>query len=386
MRVDDNNHSSPAIMAFSSAKDLLDRINEGECSQTKAVDEILPANLFSRYSEIDIENDPLLAFEVSRGVCKENGTLYKILGYDELVPNENFARLLNIHGEIQVGETVYKISPRGTYFFPASEIELFESKYPELEGLDGETIAEKTQHLVGAIYRYDTFFGLNNEMWADDVQTRAIDTHVGSADEVFNNQLFYHAMSSDRRMKTRVYNHDYVVYQERGAYVKIQKKAWLGWSDITASELGLSWNNIIMTRSYDGNNGKPLPGMNPVVLSPTTVTFNGQTHNVFEIKAYSIPESYYDTIARGNASTVRSKILADTGIDIIGYDIIRLYGFDYIQLIFLPDIVTRTNVDEVKVEFSNNVMGVCYRFAAGQFFYAGRDNTLTGQMRVGTAF
>lgn len=127
MQINEKECCSSNIIAVSSTEELFDRIMGGDNLQTKSTEEILPANLFNQYSEVDVENDPILSFEVGRSACKKNNTLYKLLGYDELVPNENFARLLNTHGEIQVGETVYKISPRGTYYFPVSEIELFES-------------------------------------------------------------------------------------------------------------------------------------------------------------------------------------------------------------------------------------------------------------------
>lgn len=348
-------------------------------------------NIFSCYRQIDIIGDPILSYEMKDANPDENATLYDLLGYDELVPNENFARLMNIHGEFQVGEMIYKVSPRGTYYFLEKDLDYFESSYSEFEQVNGTQIAERTYHMGQSVYRYDTF--LNPEDMLIETKAVTMETHVGTASQVFENQIFYNNYTDGRRMKTRVYNHDYVVYQERGAYVKLQKKAWIGWSDMSAEGLGLSWNNIIMTKNYDGNNGKPLSGQRPVANNPFVIQFNGKSQSVFEIFGYSIPESYYDIIARGNAATVRNKILADTGIDVFGYQILRLDGFNYVQYIYLADVATGSNVEEVKVAFSNNTMGQCFKFAAGQFYYSifganpgsGTQTTLAS-MRVGTAF
>ena len=320
---------------------------------------------------------------------EKNISIYKALGYNELVPNERFAALMNVRGEFQVGDTIYKVSHRGTYYFPASDLQRFETHYAEYENSKGELIDEKTYQMDSSIYRYNTFaYDSDNgeQTKADpilDYNWNNADTHVGSANSVLNNQLFYHTMSSDRRLKTRVYNHDYVVYQERGAYVKVQKKAWIGWSDITATELALGWKNIIMTKPYDGIYG-PITG---ITASPhQSDVFNGQVVSVFEIYGYNISTADYYTIINGNGSTLRSFIMRDTGYDIVGHDTVRLIGQDNVQAVFPASYIIKQNTDEVKVVFFSNQFGTCFKFAAGQFYYVGYDGSLLGMMRVGTAF
>lgn len=53
----------------------------------------------------------------------EGSTYYEALGYDSLVPNVNFAKLLNINGEMEVKDNLVKITPKGTY--------IVEKKYEE---------------------------------------------------------------------------------------------------------------------------------------------------------------------------------------------------------------------------------------------------------------
>lgn len=52
-------------------------------------------------------------------------TFYEKMGYDTLVPNQNFARLINPNGEIIVKDTIYKITPNGTYFYIKKYLYLF---------------------------------------------------------------------------------------------------------------------------------------------------------------------------------------------------------------------------------------------------------------------
>lgn len=56
------------------------------------------------------------------------------------------------------------------------------------------------------------------------------------------------------------------------------------------------------------------------------------------------------------------------------------------RYIFPANFIINQNTDEVKVVFSSNQLGPCYKFAAGQFYYVGYDGSLLGAMRVGTAF
>lgn len=386
------------VLFFSSQSDLLETINTTQGanqSLTKVSNKESFESLFTLVSDIIIEDDPIISYEYSHSLSKEKNTsLYKALGYNELVPNERFAALMNARGEFQVGDTIYKVSPRGTYYFPVSDLKRFETHYAEYENSEGELINEKTHRLDSSIYRYDTFAYDSDD--DNEVQTKAdplpgynwnnADTHVGSANNVLNNQLFYHTMSSDRRLKTRVYNHDYVVYQERGAYVKVQKKAWIGWSDITATELALGWRNIIMTKPYDGSHGPILPGTGIIVTPHQTDVFNGQTVSVFEIFGYNISTADYYTVINGNWDTLRSIIIRDTGYDIVGHNTLRLIGPDNVQAVFPASFIIEQNTDEVKVVFSSNQLGPCYKFAAGQFYYVGYDGSLLGAMRVGTAF
>lgn len=392
----ENESSFIAILSFDSPEELWNSINEGETNRinTKGAEGASFSNLFTSLTEVDIESDPILSYEAKKRFFEGKETIYKALGYDELVPNENFARLLNTHGEFRVDDFVYKVSPRGTYFFPESGLEQFEANYAAYENMEGELVKEKTYLIAPSVYRYDTFAGVVEEEMMPETKVNPIpyynwsqaETHQGSANEVFENQIFYKEFQWNVRMKTRVYNHDYVVYQERGAYVKTQNKTWIGWwADKTATGLGLGWNNIIMTKPYNGLNG-PILSVSPTFYGISNEQFNGSTVSVYTIFAYSIPEADYPQIVSGNIDSLRSFLLNRTGLDIIGHDAVRLIGPEVVQTIFPADYRIGQNIDEIKIIFSDNVMAPSYKFAAGQFFYVGQDNDLLVTMRVGTSF
>lgn len=48
-------------------------------------------------------------------ILSQHLSYYEAFGYDELVPNENFAKLLNWKGEILVDDSLYRITPIGTF-------------------------------------------------------------------------------------------------------------------------------------------------------------------------------------------------------------------------------------------------------------------------------
>lgn len=392
----ENESSSIAILSFDSPEELWNSINEGETNRinTKGAEGASFSNLFMSLADVDLESDPILSYEASKRFFGGKETVYRALGYDELVPNENFARLLNVHGEFRVGDLIYKVSPRGTYYFPETELEQFEANYASYEESEGELVKEKTYLIAPSIYRYDTFAGMVDGETTPETKVNPLsyynwpqaETHQGSANEVFENQIFYKEFQWNVRMKTRVYNHDYVVYQERGAYVKTQNKTWIGWwADKTATGLGLGWNNIIMTKPYNGLNG-PILSMSPTFYGISNEQFDGSTISVYTIFAYSLPETDYPQIVSGNLDTLRSLLLYRTGFDIIGHDAVRLIGPEVVQMILPPKEIIKHNIDEIKAVFSNNVMAPSYKFAAGQFFYVGQDNDLEETMRVGTSF
>ena len=86
-------------------------------------DVFTPVGDLEQYAQVN----PIIALEmkVAHNTIENTQLLndmqaYEAFGYDELVPETDFAKLLNVKGEIEVNDTVYKVSKIGTYFFQSS--------------------------------------------------------------------------------------------------------------------------------------------------------------------------------------------------------------------------------------------------------------------------
>ncbi|WP_107822357.1 hypothetical protein [Mangrovibacterium marinum] len=82
---------------------------------------------------------------------------YDAMGYADLVPNENFAALLNVNGEIQVGDTVYRIAPEGTFYYSEYNADYARANFDSLRVLSGIETAPNTYQLADGIFLYKTF-------------------------------------------------------------------------------------------------------------------------------------------------------------------------------------------------------------------------------------
>lgn len=207
----------------------------------------------------------------------DNYNYYEALGYDSLIPNVNFAKLLNPDGECIVNDTVYKINRNGTYFYHKKR----DSEFKEIVQKDslGTLVQGDLYCLSTGIYRYNTFKSSSVEEidcpdgqaddW-DDEMDNSINTRsyipepnwnnfpIFSADRhtffgklwqgVVGNDKYYDVkLSKKRKVRGRLYAYHYVAYAESGVTGMMEKKNWIGWSKTAADELRIGWKNIVLT-------------------------------------------------------------------------------------------------------------------------------------------
>lgn len=84
-------------------------------------------------------------------------TYYEALGFDTLVPNPNFAALLNPDGELEVGSNVIKITPAGTYKFSKENEQQFITFIEENPDYEGVLIEDNVYKISENILLYKTF-------------------------------------------------------------------------------------------------------------------------------------------------------------------------------------------------------------------------------------
>jgi len=318
------------IMKIGSRVALMELINQGAGEiKTKSTE---GGGLLDPFNPEEIEDDPILQVDCREAIeamiednlsleVLEEASVYEIAGYDTLVPNLAFAGLLNRRGEIQVADTIYKISPKGTYYFHESLLETFESQYEYLESLpnpeedqedelgldagyeetdleeeesgepESEDYAESEAAVVGeellpGIYRYNTFNNLSyipidpessqsssfgydvsnscnivNYNWGD-AKKYSINakTLLGKLFQSFfgSNKRHNAYLDNNSRLHAGLYSYNYVVYSESGISAQYQCKRKSWWMKTKAEELFIGWKNIILKTPYFGSIPSPL--------------------------------------------------------------------------------------------------------------------------------
>lgn len=322
----DNTTPKIGMLKFDSKQSLLNLIHGNEqtsdnlikqYNEENSIDSLQFISLTAPISTRYVLADPILKFEGSKldvdwTIQQEihpRVSMYKVLGYDTLVPNRRFAKLLNARGEIAIGDTIYKISPKGTYYFEQSLKSQFEESFSTYENTDGIAVSENLVEVDEGVYRYATFTDSESRLindpdkpeelpseandnyvtptyWTDTDYTPEGDLTVNqmlpiavgenrnqysipwSTFPVFDsgaktvvgqfwesligrNVSFVSYLSNKRRLKGKFYYYNYIIYAEIGISSKFQKKNWIGWSGTKADHLFMGWSNIMFENSYE---------------------------------------------------------------------------------------------------------------------------------------
>ena len=193
--------------------------------------------------------------------------------FSDLVPEEEFARLLNGQGEIQVGDTIYRITSSGTYYCAKEDYKDLLRLVNEHRSSDSEVLVAPNLYRSGNVYRYDTFgvssacegvekpdVLMNTYDLADNgthpvSETRAsghAGPDIGSFESVpgkrhtWAGKLFqgvgvryshtiHLANTSHYRLNCALFDYNYVIHQAIGVSGKIEHKMWYGgWAKVSS--------------------------------------------------------------------------------------------------------------------------------------------------------
>lgn len=414
------------MLSFSSRKDLLNAVCADDQTSLRLMESatILSDSLkfISLIDPISLEMaavDPILEQEGwnaninwnTNAVRYKRKAMYKVLGYDSLIPNVRFARVFNARGEVSVGDTVYKVSPKGTYFYNKSLQSVFEENYSSYENTTGVLVANKLEKMTEGIYRYSTFKDdavryINGDNVPDELPSEANDTdtivsvwdeddseiyselsesnfsvfgiarnnypipwttfpvfYAGAKtdvgqfweDIIGRNSSFTTQLSKKRRLKGSFYYFDYVVYSEIGTKAKFQKKNWIGWSGTDADQLFVGWNNIIFENSYEEiptYPQNPIPTVNSLSLRRLPgFNKNANVLIVVGIELSELTQMLLSNMLPNQLQNWLSNGISNYNYNIEQIDAIQFYSANKVVTMLLNGFELKLNSQKIKHVF-----------------------------------
>lgn len=270
-------------LEFDSEEALLQAINAGDNNSD--------AGLMTRSDERPIVTRPLgFVSMVSTSPQTVNGEMlsyYEVLGYDTLVPNINFAKLLNIKGEMIVSDNIVKIIPKGTFIAPKSKEDMLNDVIAGKNITSVNKYETSDEFLINRTIRYIPTFEIhpsdysivstgnytdlpdNFEENDDAITTPHHETRSSTPEPQFDNfdvfstdkktligKLIQNIIGSTKahtvkynnklRLKGSFYFYNYGVYSEIGVKGWTDRKRKLNWTKTTSDELRIGWKNVLI--------------------------------------------------------------------------------------------------------------------------------------------
>lgn len=122
----------------------------------------------------------------------------------------------------------------------------------------------------------------------------------------------------------------------------------------------------------------------------TTETLSGDNgvYQVINIMGCHLNQNQINSIVVGGASTLRTILLNEIGLNVQGFDVVNMSGTENVQTIVLgSDMRSDEDAEKVRFIFNQNWFGGTAKFIGGQFMYGAIDDLEDfGALRVGTAF
>ena len=210
------------------------------------------------------------------------------LPYSALVPEEGFRSLLNERGEIMVGDTIYSINGKGTFYAHKRNYKQLMQIASAAELNGGVRIGEKLLRF-GDVYLYETFKNadFSNDNEPESVEegeenfptslTRGTNGAYGIPEpdfELFERErasrktivgkllqsiAFRRGLTKEfpnnrkRRLNCAVFDYNYVLRHSIGITAKIQKSMWHGWAKVShwgTGHLRVGYKNVVVRFDY----------------------------------------------------------------------------------------------------------------------------------------
>lgn len=362
--------SQNSVMEISSKKDFLSLIENGYSEGTRAgICCEKPSQFISLMDVISPNAEILneLSAEERDIILQNKMTYYEAFGYENIIPNENFAQIVNIDGEIIVQDSLYRISDVAT--FVSSKEDARELR-EYLANVDEDVLQDRIMsspksriqltpritavRLVEKISEEDSDCGIgdwagrstgssdsgNNggssyskedgtgEINLNQIPFSSFPTYSSSShtfvgkiiDSLFGERhTRHHKFRNGYRVSGSLYDYNYGVYRECGAFVRMDKKRGgvfkliNGWKDIDADKLVLHIDHVVLeTKISFSNSVLSKTPTKPVLLG---VSNYGNSKQV-EIFGRNWSKSDVDRMVGLGAKELFNYLKSELGTDI----------------------------------------------------------------------
>ena len=278
-------------------------------------------------------NDTILnevSEEEKQIILSEGMTYYDMFGCEEYIPSPNFAKLLNSNREIQLKDSVYKITEYGTLRAHKLDVKQLDIAYKKLKA--DTTIALRDTSFIHVVKGVD-LHPYNDDAYCDDepLLTRSVAADIPSNNfkhyttksqtvigkflgGVFGDRsVKHHEFMSKKRVNGSLYSYNYLVYYETGCFVSMSRKRGgffkfiNGWKDINADELFMEYKGVVMELDFDVPKGvfpSTQTNKKPEIASYSDMRVQGidkVIHNTVDIYGYNVKEKdLYKFIGQGS--------------------------------------------------------------------------------------
>jgi hypothetical protein len=318
----------------------------------------------------------------------------------DLIPDTEFAALVNQDGEVQVGESIYKVTTFGTFVIAEGSLDELNTLLDAQSVVNSDItqnipdnplfsnpVSDNLYKVSDNIYLVDTYkrasaveafeyaYVNTDDSFDPGTETGGGTTSgpvvVVNTEPDYNNlaEVNFHAktwvgkriedlfgrnvtsgryFSSDRRVKTTFYNLNFGVYFTVGCSVKMQKKNWIGWSSTQCQELRLGWDYIKINYKF--------PSAIPINTTTNNNTIGSYGYKFPQISLMNTGLSF-NTLDFSMLSFLGDKSLnLDSFIDgaiTKGYRDVPKYMYSLIKNKFnLPEPSTQTGLQKYAIDYT----------------------------------
>ncbi len=311
--------------------------------------DIQPASLNPIASKLDPRFISLMdtKTDLNASIGSTTETFYEAYGYDSLVPNLNLAKLLNTKGELEIGNYVIKITPKGTFKFPIGCENEFDNLTIKNSQLNGTKIDEQTYQITKNIVLFKTFEEnpddysliyegkyeeLPDSYFGDDDETSNKGSRAGVPEPDHNSFKTFSAdrqtfvgkiiqniigstkactvnISKKRRVRGSFYFYNYGFYGEIGVQGWTDKKNWIGWSKTRCDEIRVGWRHVLLKKSIPAYYSQVMKNVKDYAyMPPQMVEINGSIANAATLIMPDFPSTLKDQVIALGVNAVRDFI------------------------------------------------------------------------------